>query len=82
MAVSSHGDLSVIGGSYTIRIWPRPHYCDRGDWTFSVEATGDSRLDFADGFPRMFFGTLEAAEEQMEIWVSRRAECMVGPRLS
>lgn len=74
--ISSHRDKTKVGGAYTIVIDRRPTYCDRGDWLIFVESEGESRLDFADGFPRFFFGTLEEVKKQMETWVSRRKECV------
>lgn len=70
----SFKDPGVAGGVYRIWITPRPIYCDRGDWMIYIEEEGDHMLDFADGFPRYFFGTAEEAQKQMDTWVSRRKE--------
>jgi len=70
------GNRTEQGGTYTLWITARPPYCDLGDWMFYVESAGDAHLDFADGFPRYFFGTIEEAKTQMDTWVSRRKEIM------
>jgi hypothetical protein len=58
-------------GEYQIHIIKRPHYCDRGDWVFVVDGIND--LDYSDGFPRYFFGTAEEAQQQMQLWINKRA---------
>ena len=60
----------IPGSTYEIYIEKRPHYCDRGDWVFKVDGRND--VDYADGFPRYFFGSKEEAMNQMENWLLRR----------
>lgn len=75
--IRAHGQ-NDIGGEYTLRIVARPEYCDRGDWKLFADGTGDSRLDFADGFPRYFFGDIDQAKEQFQRWVNKRKECQIN----
>ena len=57
-------------GEYQIIIARRPHYCDRGDWLIYMNGRND--IDWADGFPRYFFGTEEEVKAQVERFVARR----------
>lgn len=71
--VRAHGrDRVKQGGEYVLRIVPRPPHCDRGNWHLFVDGTGDSRLDFADGWPRYFLGNIDEAKEQMQRWVDKK----------
>lgn len=58
-------------GTYEIHIAKRPYYCDRGDWMIYVFGVNND-LDYADGFPRYFFGTDDEVKLQMETWLNRR----------
>ena len=56
-----------------VTIEPRPHYCDRGNFIVKVTPHGDLALslDWADGFPRYYFGPKACADE-IYAWMSVR----------
>lgn len=69
-------DVDLSGTTWWIE--HRPGYCDRGRYQWHCESK-DSRIitvDFADGFPRYFFG-LDAMLSEMQAWCEKRGQELV-----
>lgn len=63
-------------GGYDLAIQPRPIYCDRGDWTLFAEPWGQpfGTTDGADQMPRLFFGSLKMAKDQLRRFLIKRKD--------
>lgn len=63
-----------------IDIQRRPAYCDRGRWLVYARSTAPATLciDFADGFPRYYFGD-QALASELVAWLKARREEVIEP---
>jgi len=66
----------IDGLDCTIEIAARPAYCDRGNFTATIQVVGDPwrlSLDGADGWPRYYFD-LDRAKLEVEAWLHKREQ--------
>ncbi len=58
-----------------LEIYPRPHYCDRGEWEMHAICPGFPKnpnpVDHADLFPRLYF-ILVTAQFEGVLWMDKR----------
>ena len=66
------------GKDFTVTLYPRPGYCDRGNFLaqlFQKPGTGHALLDFQDAWPRYYFDK-ERAKLEIEAWFKKRGQLL------
>ena len=65
--------IELDSANIEVTIERRPAYCDRGRWLVQAvsQAPAALSIDFADGFPRYYFGD-EALVSELLAWLKAR----------
>jgi hypothetical protein len=73
--VPEHRCHALRGRECVIALYPRPPYCDRGNWYALLDTCGKLAFDMdpADCWPRYYFD-LERAKLECEAWVRKRGQ--------